>query len=389
MSWFSDFTDKAGALLNKVDQVAAASLQEVGISSPTNNTNQPVSSSTSHETFSTRSYWANQKERGTTVAQVLVGSATESPLITPTSRHYNPASSHPPSVSGHIHSSFCSTNSIAVSSNSSTPNQPNQLVTEDSLFEFLNSPKPSSRGSESNISKKKSLIMTPVHTEVQTQWPHSSTECPTVKEVERKEDRKNSPLKPDMDHASELMMAALVTKTEEEGNKGDDEEQARVVEEIDFHEVDGCIVENAPTAEPEHEHDGEVCIDKEVQASSSVAATELEKWKQTISNLDLENKLMKREVASLNEELGGVMAHLSEASQNSTHYQSENHILRQQASQSDHVIRQLRSHDVDLQATVEAQELQIQVLRTQLALADKAVEEKKEQYVLAMKEQER
>ena len=111
--------------------------------------------------------------------------------------------------------------------------------------------------------------------------------------------------------------------------------------------------------------------------------------KQKISNFELENKLMKREVNALNEELSSVMSRLNETSQSTAHYESEIHALREQASRSDHVIRQLRSHEEDLQATVEARDSQIQVLRTQLEAADKAVQDSKEDLSRSRKEQER
>lgn len=400
MSWFSDLTDKAGALLNKVDQVAASSLQEVGIASPS--TKVPVSSSSGYEVIPPSS-WANQRERGVTVAQVLVGSASESPLITPKSKHYKPASplSPTPSSSGHSHSHFGSTHSVPISSSSSTSNQ---QVTEDSLFEFLNSPKLTGSSGSKNFTSSRA-IMTPVHTEVKMPRPRSSpmlAQSSLKKDVEHKEAGRSEYTKPDMEQEGEqegkVKSEMIVTKgTEgkhEKEKKEDKEKQAViVVEEIDLHEIDDHTLASSPL-EPEREHEVEVNINKEARPSSSAdsesaTAAELEKWKQTVSNLELENKLMKREVISLNEELGGVMTRLNEASQSVVHYQSEIHALREQSSQSDHMIRQLRSHDEDLQAAVEVRDSQLQVLRTQLSLADKAVEEHKEQFVLAKKEQER
>ena len=82
---------------------------------------------------------------------------------------------------------------------------------------------------------------------------------------------------------------------------------------------------------------------------------------QKVSNLELENRLLKREVASLNDELGSVMGRVKEAGENMNHYEAEIASLREQVSQSDHRIRQLRSHEDDLQATLEARDAQIQV----------------------------
>ncbi len=82
---------------------------------------------------------------------------------------------------------------------------------------------------------------------------------------------------------------------------------------------------------------------------------------QKVSNLELENRLLKREVASMNDELSGVMGRVREAGVSVGQYEAEIASLREQASRSDHVIRQLRSHEEDLQAMLEARDSQIQV----------------------------
>ena len=82
---------------------------------------------------------------------------------------------------------------------------------------------------------------------------------------------------------------------------------------------------------------------------------------QKTSNLELENKLLKREVASLNDELSVVMGRVKETSESVTRYKNEIASLREQVSRSDHMIRELRSHEEDLQATLEARDAQIQV----------------------------
>ena len=390
MSWFSDLTDKAGALLNKVDQVAATSLQDAGISSPARETGVPVNSSTSNEPAELPSYWDSQKRRGETVAQVLVGSATGSPLITPTSRHSKPVSCHSGQrhtrLPGPSHSQLGSAN-YPINSSSSTTKQP---LSEDSLFEFLNSPKSSrSRGSRSN--SRLSAIMTPDDSEAEMPRPHSMpmlVQSSPKKEAGCDEDKskRSKSVKPDEEEGSGVKLEEVATGGTEEKDKEKEKEPAQVVEEMDFDRVDGLTVENLP---PEPESESEVCVDKEVQENSSAAAVEVERLKQTVSNLQLENKLMKREMISLNDEQGRFIVRLNEASQVADHYQSEIHALGEQALRSDQVIRQLRSQGEDLQTAVDVRDSQLQVLRAQLAMADQAVEENKEQLVLARKEQER
>ncbi len=82
---------------------------------------------------------------------------------------------------------------------------------------------------------------------------------------------------------------------------------------------------------------------------------------QKVSNLELENRLLKREVASMNDELSSVMGRVREAGEGVRQYEVEITSLREQASQADHVIRQLRSHEEDLQAALEARDSQTQV----------------------------
>ena len=82
---------------------------------------------------------------------------------------------------------------------------------------------------------------------------------------------------------------------------------------------------------------------------------------QKISNLELENKLLKREVASLNDELGLMMGRVRDAGESVSQYESEISALREHAFRSDHMIRQMRSQEEDLQAALEARDSQIQV----------------------------
>ena len=77
--------------------------------------------------------------------------------------------------------------------------------------------------------------------------------------------------------------------------------------------------------------------------------------------MELENKLFKREVSSLNDELGTVLERVREAEEGVALHREEAESLREQATTSGRVIRQLRSHDEDMQATLEARDSQIQV----------------------------
>ena len=89
--------------------------------------------------------------------------------------------------------------------------------------------------------------------------------------------------------------------------------------------------------------------------------SELLALQQRISNLELENKLLKREVASLNDELGVMVVRVRETGEGAGRYEKEIAALREQVAKGDHMIRQLRSHEEDLQSALEAKDSQIQV----------------------------
>ena len=82
---------------------------------------------------------------------------------------------------------------------------------------------------------------------------------------------------------------------------------------------------------------------------------------QKLSGVELENKLLKREVSSLNDELGAALERVREAEEGVALQRTEMESLREQAATSERVIRQLRSCDEDTQATLEARDSQIQV----------------------------
>ena len=77
--------------------------------------------------------------------------------------------------------------------------------------------------------------------------------------------------------------------------------------------------------------------------------------------MELENKLLKREVSSLNDELATVLERVREAEEGVALQRTAMESLREQAATSERVIRQLRSHDEDMQSTLEARDSQIQV----------------------------
>ena len=88
---------------------------------------------------------------------------------------------------------------------------------------------------------------------------------------------------------------------------------------------------------------------------------QLQLQRQEVSRLSLENKLLKREVTSLNDELNELTQRSREDRNSLAHFETEAHSLREEVSSLDHMIRQLRSSEEDLQASRDAKDSQLQV----------------------------
>ena len=379
MSWFSDLTGKAGALLDKMDQAAANSLQEAGIAAPSPaktttgskhitapRTLSGVDTGAPYEPTAYQSL-NSPSERGAAVAQVLVGSASGSAQLTSTPKQ----SKQPPITYG--------------------MSQSKESVTDDSIFKFLNTPSLSD-----GSSGKKASGHRVKHTPTSSR-PNSARSTRSIEESN-----------------SQSILPPVVARPQEVGSEGTKkvekdppldrdggrEEEVEVdkamTEEVEnADEADGGPIDSTHpptdegTASPDDRPNTPGAGEGVASTGDGSHEAELEEWKHKVSTLELENKLMKREVSALNEELSGVMSRINEASSVKAHYESEMHALREQASRSDHMIRQLRSHEEDLRATALARDSQVEVLRTQLSGADRALLEAKEKLVSSKREQER
>lgn len=428
MSWLSGLAGKAEAFLNQVDQAASVSLQDAGLRTPQKAslsqtyTNEPSTHQVSTSLPYEPTVNATSTNQGAAVAQVLVGSASASSLLkkqssNPTPAHTSTPKRKPPS--------------LAPSSPFSSDIK-EKVASDDTLFEFLNTPSkskdvPVSRPKTSTgyVRKLSSQRVTQLSTMPRNQSsPVLSQPSVTgasgeggdiVRGEEMEMSRKDTEEGQGRTQGIPINMDTVSDKLQQEDNvKGTTEEvdSSHITNHLDetpspLNENTNQINESQYIEQPllSVHQDGSSDIDpseakvdipveqsegtdKTVEDSSRVQ-TEVADLKQTISNYELENKLLKREVASLNEELSSVMNKLNGREESVVHYESEIHALREQASRTDHMIRQLRSHDEDLQASLEARDSQIQVLRTRLSEADKMVEDQQRQLAALSTEKER
>ena len=452
-SWFSELAGKAEAFLDRVDQATASTLQDAGIvkntprsnppptharSSLSSSTNDPsaltgtaVAQSLSYEpTAAAARRSSTEKSQGATVAQILVGSASESPLLSK-SKSGRPLSSTLSSTASSDHSrkdpSTASVDSgmkrtTSVPSIGSKTGLKSRGVVEggsdDMLFEFLNTP-------SSKIRTAKTLRSTPkikpssVASSNFDQQQLSSLPGPLLSPVKA---QPSVTLETGNEGArSQWDIGEIMTKKdasqEEVSGKGKGETDSAATTGAKPEETDGTtearvspsnLRSESGDTEPLKSEKSAEQLSSDVSESQPIPLddrsggssqpqknntdqallVEIDTLRHKVSNLELENKLLKREIGSLNDEMGTLITRLNESSDSTSHYEREIQSLREQVSQSDHVIRQLRSHDDDLQALLEARDQQIGVLRAQLTEGDKTAEQLRIHVSAAQREKE-
>lgn len=455
-SWFSELAGKAEAFLDRVDQATASTLQDAGIvkntprsnpppaharSALSSSTNDPsalsgtaVAQSLSYEPTAAAARRSSiEKSQGATVAQILVGSASESPLLSK-SKSGRPLSSTLSSTASSEHSrKDPSTTSVdsgmtrttSVPSISSKTGLKSRGVVEggsdDMLFEFLNTPSSSSKirtaktlrstpkikpssGASSNfdpqqLSSLPGPLLSPVKAQpsvgsletgnegARSQWDVS--EIMTKKDASQEEisgkgkgDTNSAATTGAKPEETDGTTEVRVSPSNLQSESGDTEP---LKSEKSAELLSSDVSESQPIPSDDHS-DG--LSQPQKNNTDQTLLIEVNSLRQKVSNLELENKLLKREIGSLNDEMGTLITRLNESSDSTSHYEREIQSLREQVSQSDHVIRQLRSHDDDLQALLEARDQQIGVLRAQLAEGDRTAEQLRVHVSAAQREKE-
>ena len=424
-SWFSEIAGKAEAFLDRMDQATASTLQDAGIvkntpksyprpdhallSEDSSQSTMAVAQSLSYEpTASRRSSnpLSEKHSQGATVAQVIVGSASNSPLLLKsksgapfeTKRESRKEFSTNPDDSGLTKEPPSS----GLQTVSKTTPKVKTGKSDDILFEFLNTPSSTKARSAKTIRstpKVNNAPPTSVNLDQQSLQQASMLPAPQLSPVKAQPSFTTSDVERSQWDAGNITTIndTHLHEVHTKGN-GSHNIRGRKLEETDspFETKNNTTPANSvaderntegkpPESHQEHEVSGSAPSpplaghsDRQTEALNVVDEAllpEVHLLRQKVSNVELENKLLKREVASLNDEMGTLMTRLNEASDSSSRYDREIQSLREQVSQSDHVIRQLRSHDDDLQALLEARDQQIVVLRTQLSEGDRTAEQ--------------
>eukprot|EP00118_Oscarella_pearsei_P001753 m.8360 g.8360 ORF g.8360 m.8360 type:complete len:695 (+) comp20534_c0_seq1:40-2124(+) len=139
------------------------------------------------------------------------------------------------------------------------------------------------------------------------------------------------------------------------------------------------VTVTAPRTETDEQDGGEetkgrVNSGESVTVSQNAGRDPSAALRDKISNLELENRLLKREVTSLNEELSATAERNRHIHDELVGARKELEPSRQRASKTDRLMRDLQSQHDDLTATLAAKDSQLAVLKVRLQEADQKVE---------------
>jgi chromosome segregation ATPase len=110
--------------------------------------------------------------------------------------------------------------------------------------------------------------------------------------------------------------------------------------------------------------------EEQMEASVSFLGSVEQGLKEQLSNLELENRLLKREVSSLNQELTNVTDRARQAEKGLSEARKQMESSRRVSSESDRLVKDLQGRHDDLIQTLSARDSQIAVLRVKLQEAD-------------------
>ncbi|OWF43826.1 golgin subfamily A member 5-like isoform X2 [Mizuhopecten yessoensis] len=348
MSWLSGLTGNVEELLNKIDQSAAGALKnenETGYAS--GNVAGSKQSDHTADAASSRQYVQNPSPIGGQ------GTDKSSPYVTKPIRHTLTGLSKSPSTPLQANIKQVSSPSPvqkpqtgAVSSVSS-PQQPTvatsggkkKIDSDEALFDFLNSSDPV------EATRKKSI--TPISS------ARHSRQSSTSSTISSK-GTKSTDAPPSTSGSSIVHIDSAGPGSERESPNSEPDGLADVAALAD------AMLEQSPSNSV-HSNQG------------SETAGEAH---QKMSSLELENKLLKNEVASLNQEMSSIIQRSRDSVSELEKTKQKLDSYHRSASMHDQLVRELQSRESDLTEALGAKDSQLAVLRVRLEEADKELTRK-------------
>lgn len=363
MSWFADLAGKAEDFLNKVDQGAATALTKSQTRTSSFSSSYGGASTVKDE-YNTAGYKTNAA-----VTHHTYASSDDAPSFISAAagniKRSNAAllagtSSIASSPSG---SSSSAANSAKTSSGFVRPKKSEEHVDDDMLFDFLNSSDPPV--SNRRDSRREPVKVAVPVTEVQNPTPPLSTTPHTIPSAPS-----TPPSTRGVSRASSMSsLSAHSIKTSEESSA---KEQSQDTPESS----------DSGLAAPQESSS------QEPPPPPPPAPTE-EPQSQIMSSLRLENQLLHSEVASLNREMASVIQRAKDLQDelNQTRLRADK--WNSEQSQTDRMLRELRSHVDDLTEALSAKDGQLAVLKVRLDEADQLLKSRSAALDEAQKEKSR
>ena len=339
MAWFSNLAGKAEAFLENLDQAAATSLDKVGISTP---------SKQAQSHLEEKQRLRNEEEQSILTSDSFLGPSRPIQPQTKQGRGSTPTSP---------------VEKKSLDTSKETP--PKADVDEDSLFAFLNSPTPRDRqgtGRKQSGRSASSKQRTPSGVRSSTTGRRDETDGPSKKHSKKPKsplptgNSQSRPLTlthPDTptsvtshpsadtqplpvtatDDDKEILVSQVTTSPETTPIKVDTPTKSSSVFDVSWlNALDdreptsgggqpggggggGGVTEHTPgdnvqsgdthveTVQPDVQHSETEDVRRDLMDDGGVEDPEVTEMRVKLSNLDLENKLLKREISSLNEEM--------------------------------------------------------------------------------------
>lgn len=315
MSWITGITGKAEQLLNKLDQSAADALTLT----PTKEGPPPPEtkiSSESNVTVDSSSSFVSKPVKQTSLTKPQRPSDIVTPSIKKPQTIVNPSST-----------------------TAQTGSAKKKLNTDEALFDFLNSNEPL------DPSKKKVT-------------PSSSAR-----------------------HSRQSSTSSIISNKGGKVPENPPSSNSGSIVHVDS--IHGSGSERGSPSEPDGNVDvatlAEAMLDQ--SPSNSVHSNQDQEShdgaQQNLSSLELENKLLKNEVQSLNQEMSSVVNRAKEAETELNRVKKKMNEHNRSSSKHDHMLRELQSRESDLMEVLGAKDSQLAVLRVRLEEADKELHNRK------------
>ncbi|XP_041809859.1 golgin subfamily A member 5 [Chelmon rostratus] len=341
MSWFADLAGKAEDFLNKVDQGAATALTKSQARTSSFSSSYEEESTVKHE-YNTAGYKTNAA-----VTHHTYASSDDAPsYISAAAGNIKRSNATLLASSANIASSpsgsSSAPNSAKTSSGFVRPKKSEEHVDDDMLFDFLNSSDPPVNNRRD--SRRELVKVTVPVAEAQNPTPPLSTTPHTIPSAPS-----TPPSTRGVSRASSMSsLSAHSIKTSEESSA---KEQSHDTPESSDSGL--AVPQESSSQEP----------------PPPPPPTE-EPQSQILSSLRLENQLLRSEVASLNQEMASVIQRAKDLQDelNQTRLRADK--WNSEQSQTDRMIRELRSHVDDLTEALSAKDSQLAVLKIRLDEAD-------------------